>query len=67
MTKESDQTVEHKASDLAPVEGGTQDRNSEDTTFSVTIEGQVYAVKAKNAKEAGDKAKKLHKAGKDQA
>ena len=63
MTTESDKTVEHKASDLAPV----QDRNSENTSFSVTIEGQVYSVKAKDAKEAGDKAKKMHKAGKDQA
>lgn len=66
MTTESDKTVTHEASDLAPAEV-TQDRNAEDTTFSVSIEGQVYAVEAKDAQDAGKKAKKLHSARKGQA
>jgi len=59
MSTESDQTVEHKASDLKVAEGYTN--------YSVDVEGHVYHVVARTVKEAGDKAKKMHKAGKEQS
>lgn len=62
MSTESNETVEHKASDLT--------RTDEDTNFtkySVSLEGHVYAVKARTVAEAEVKAKKMHKARKGQS
>ena len=60
----TDQTVQHKATDLKPVQSVGIDKaqsGGDSTAFSVLIEGQVYGVKAKDSAEAADKAKKLHK------
>lgn len=63
MATESDQTVEHNASDLTIAE----EQSTGFTNYSVDIEGQVYHVKARTVKEAASKAKKMHKAGKEQS
>jgi len=62
----TDQTVQHKATDLKPVESTSpkvedSKSTSQGVSHSVLIDDSVYKVEAKNVSEAADKANKIHK------
>lgn len=75
MTQPSDKTEVHQADQLSPAPAKKDSKPSvgvdkakkggDETGFAVSIEGQVYGVRAKTAQEAADKAKKLHKSKKE--
>jgi hypothetical protein len=75
MTQKSEQTEVHTADNLSPAPEDTAKKpvvgidkakkGGDQTSFTVSLGGRVYSVKAKNAQEAADKAKKLHNSKKE--
>lgn len=75
MTEKSNQTEVHQADNLSPapkdkaekptVSVDPAKKGGDKTQYTVSLQGKVYSVAAKNAQEAADKAKQLHKGKKE--